>query len=219
MYLYSADLPKKLHKEETRKYLELFKNNNDLNAREKLIMHNLRLVKSVLNSMSAPEIYVEDLFECGVIGLENAIDTFDMNLGHELSTYLFKCIKMEMIRYLTKFVKKEEDLISFECDPIYTESGDAVFLQDIITDDEIPQEKAMEKLITAEAILKVNKVLRKLDDRRRSIFEKYWGINGQQQKTYFELSDEYGVTYQRTQQICKSVMEKLKKEFADEKSI
>ncbi len=83
--------------------IDLFKkyqNNNDLNAKEKLINGNLKLVLSILRKYTNRTDNLDDLFQIGVIGLIKAIDNFDLSYGLKLSTYACPMIAGEMRRYL-----------------------------------------------------------------------------------------------------------------------
>ena len=72
---------------------ELFKRikAGDMEAREKYIQGNLRLVLSVIKRFSNSNECPDDLFQIGCIGLIKAIDTFDINKGR-LATYACRCI-------------------------------------------------------------------------------------------------------------------------------
>ncbi len=83
--------------------IELFKkyqNDHDLEAKEKLINGNLKLVLSILQKYSSRTDNLDDLFQIGVIGLIKAIDNFDLSYGLKLSTYACPMIAGEMRRYL-----------------------------------------------------------------------------------------------------------------------
>lgn len=83
--------------------IELFKKyqeNNDLEAKQKLINGNLKLVLSVLRKYVTRCDNLDDLFQIGTIGLIKAIDNFDLSYGLKLSTYACPMIAGEMRRYL-----------------------------------------------------------------------------------------------------------------------
>ncbi len=61
--------------------------NGDLDAREKFIEGNLRLVLSVVQRFSRRGENADDLFQIGCIGLIKAVDNFDVNLNVQFSTY------------------------------------------------------------------------------------------------------------------------------------
>ena len=72
----------------------------DMNAREKLIEGNLRLVLSVIQRFSASSESADDLFQVGCIGLMKAIDNFNRELNVQFSTYAVPMIVGECRRYL-----------------------------------------------------------------------------------------------------------------------
>lgn len=83
--------------------IELFKKyqeNDDLDAKQKLINGNLKLVLSVLRKYVTRCDNLDDLFQIGTIGLIKAIDNFDLSYGLKLSTYACPMIAGEMRRYL-----------------------------------------------------------------------------------------------------------------------
>lgn len=80
---------------------ELFKKlKSDPNARDELIVGNLRLVLSILKKFSNRTDNMDDLFQIGVIGLVKAIDNFDLSYNVKFSTYAVPMIMGEIKRYL-----------------------------------------------------------------------------------------------------------------------
>ncbi len=81
---------------------ELFKQmqEGDLEAREKLVNGNLRLVLSVIQRFNNRGEYVDDLFQVGCIGLMKSIDNFDLSQNVRFSTYAVPMIIGEIRRYL-----------------------------------------------------------------------------------------------------------------------
>ncbi len=73
----------------------------DMDAREKFIKGNLRLVLSVIQRFSGNNVEsADDLFQVGCIGLIKAIDNFDRSLDVKFSTYAVPMIIGECRRYL-----------------------------------------------------------------------------------------------------------------------
>jgi RNA polymerase sporulation-specific sigma factor len=72
----------------------------DLEAREKLVNGNLRLVLSVIQRFNNRGECVDDLFQVGCIGLMKAIDNFDLSQNVKFSTYAVPMIIGEIRRYL-----------------------------------------------------------------------------------------------------------------------
>ncbi|MCD7836290.1 MAG: RNA polymerase sporulation sigma factor SigG [Lachnospiraceae bacterium] len=81
---------------------ELFKQieAGDMQARQKYIEGNLRLVLSVIKRFSSSNENVDDLFQIGCIGLIKAIDNFDCSLNVKFSTYAVPMIIGEVRRFL-----------------------------------------------------------------------------------------------------------------------
>ena len=88
-----------LSNEERNELLKELKH-GDLEAREKFINGNLRLVLSVIQRFYNKGENVDDLFQVGCIGLIKAIDNFDMSQNVQFSTYAVPMIIGEIRRYL-----------------------------------------------------------------------------------------------------------------------
>lgn len=72
----------------------------DLEARERFINGNLRLVLSILQRFSGRCDNMDDLFQVGCVGLIKSIDNFDLSLNVQFSTYAVPMIIGEIRRYL-----------------------------------------------------------------------------------------------------------------------
>ncbi len=83
--------------------IKLFKDyqkSHNMEAKEKLIKGNLKLVLSVLRKYTNRCDNLDDLFQVGVIGLIKAIENFDLSYNLQLSTYACPMISGEMRRFL-----------------------------------------------------------------------------------------------------------------------
>ena len=94
----TAKLPV-LSNEEKQELLKKVKD-GDLEAREKFIQGNLRLVLSVIQRFVGRGENVDDLFQIGCVGLIKAIDNFDITQDVQFSTYGVPMIIGEIRRYL-----------------------------------------------------------------------------------------------------------------------
>lgn len=74
--------------------------NGDLEAKEKIINGNLRLVLSIVQRFKNNATIQDDLFQVGCIGLIKAVNNFDMSLNYSFSTYAVYLIKGEIRRYI-----------------------------------------------------------------------------------------------------------------------
>ena len=108
----SSGFPNPLSEEEELKYIKDFKENNDIEAKNRLIYHNLRLVAHIVKKYSnAGE--ADDLISVGTIGLIKAINTYQLNKGTQLSTYAARCIENEILM-LIRINKKHIGVYSLE---------------------------------------------------------------------------------------------------------
>ncbi len=69
-------------------------------ARDKLILGNLKLILSILKKFNNKKELLDDLFQIGVIGLMKAVDNFDITHNVKFSTYAVPMIIGEIKRYL-----------------------------------------------------------------------------------------------------------------------
>ena len=69
----------------------------DRSAREKLILHNMRLVAHVIKKYGMPQPEQEELISIGTVGLVKAVDSFDCTKGARFATYASKCINNEIL--------------------------------------------------------------------------------------------------------------------------
>lgn len=94
----TAKLPVLSHEEKEVLFQKI--REGDVQARERYIKGNLRLVLSVIKRFQSSNENADDLFQIGCIGLIKAIDNFDTTLGVKFSTYAVPMIIGEIRRYL-----------------------------------------------------------------------------------------------------------------------
>lgn len=87
-----GSFPKPLKAEEERKYLELYAA-GDMEARNVLIEHNLRLVAHIVKKYYTQTSNQDDLISIGTIGLIKGISTFKADKNVRLATYASRCIE------------------------------------------------------------------------------------------------------------------------------
>lgn len=97
--IFVGGLPLLLSYEET---MELFANmqNGESKARDKLILHNLRLVTSRINLRFKSYEDREELFSVGIVGLIKAVDSFKKDRETTFASYAVKCIDNEILGFL-----------------------------------------------------------------------------------------------------------------------
>ncbi|MBO5315392.1 MAG: RNA polymerase sporulation sigma factor SigG [Clostridia bacterium] len=85
--------------EEEKRELLRAARDGDREARDALVMGNLKLVLSVIGKFNPKQETLDDLFQVGVIGLIKAIDNFNLELDVKFSTYAVPMIIGEVRRY------------------------------------------------------------------------------------------------------------------------
>jgi len=123
-------LPPPLSAEEE---LNLLKENSD-KSRDKLIVHNLRLVVYIARKFDAVGVNIEDLISIGTIGLIKAVNTFCCDRNIKLATYASRCIENEILMYLRK-TSSQKNEISID-EPLNIDwDGNELLLSDVLGSD------------------------------------------------------------------------------------
>lgn len=88
-----GSFPKPLGKDEEQEYIMRWVENGDLEARNKLIEHNLRLVAHIIKKYYSQSTDQDDLISIGTIGLIKGISTYRPEKKVRLATYASRCIE------------------------------------------------------------------------------------------------------------------------------
>ena len=88
----AGSFPKPLTREEEAECLALA-SQGDMDARNRLVDHNLRLVAHIIKKYYTQSDHQEDLISIGTIGLIKAVNTFKPDKGIKLATYASRCIE------------------------------------------------------------------------------------------------------------------------------
>ena len=143
-------LPPPLKKEEELELLVKAKQGN-IEARNKLIEHNLRLVVFLAKKYENTDTSIEDLVSIGSIGLIKGINTYKIDKNIKLATYASRCVSNEILMYLRKNKNKKGE-VSLEESLNYDAEGNELHLEDVLGTeiDLVPNE--YEKKVDKEAL-------------------------------------------------------------------
>ena len=130
----TGSFPRPLKAEEERTYLERLAQ-GDLEARNKLVEHNLRLVSHILKKYYVQASDQDDLISIGTIGLIKGITTFKPDKKVRLATYASRCIENEILMYFRSQRKYQGD-VSLSDSLDSDGEGSALSLMDVIRVDE-----------------------------------------------------------------------------------
>ena len=180
----SQTLPAPLPAEEEKQMLIRLEN-NDFEARQILVEHNLRLVVYIAKKFENTGIGIEDLISIGTIGLMKAINTFNKGKNIKLATYASRCIENEILMYLRRSNKTKGEVSIDE--PLNQDGdGNELLLSDILgTDDDVTSramEDEVDRVLLKAAILKLN-------SREKNIMELRFGFKNGKEKTQKEVAD------------------------------
>ncbi len=205
-YLGSTDiLPPPLSKEEEERFVTL-SNNGDLNARNKLIEHNLRLVVFLSKKYDNTMYDLEDLVSIGTIGLIKGVKTYKLDKNIKLATYASRCIDNEILMFLRKNKRRKVEL-SFEDSINLDSDGNELHLEDVLGTDENVVEKEYEDKIDKEVL---KKEIENLPKRDKEILSLRYGLNGKDEFTQKEVADKLGISQSYISRIEKKAIKKLR---------
>ncbi|MBE5764380.1 MAG: sigma-70 family RNA polymerase sigma factor [Clostridiales bacterium] len=197
--------PKPLSKEEERKYLIAFKN-GDMQAKERLIKHNLRLVAHIVKKYQGAYDN-EDLISVGTIGLVKAINTYDFSKGAQLATYTARCIENEILMLLRANKKYKADVSISEvvgCD----KDGNELSLMDLLSIDEESVLNQVEQNLFYEKLIKTIKEC--LTEREFTVIVLRFGLKGNKPLCQREVSALLKISRSYISRIEKKSIEKIK---------
>lgn len=210
-YINGAEtLPPPLSKEEEAKTLARL-NTDFENARETLIVHNLRLVVYIAKKFESTGIGIEDLISIGTIGLIKAVNTFSVEKNIKLATYASRCIENEILMYLRKTNPQKMEVSIDE--PLNVDwDGNELLLSDIIGTDEDIIYKDIETEVECKML---KRAINQLPERERIIVDLRFGLSSEngEEKTQKEVADMLGISQSYISRLEKKIMRQLRKEM------
>ena len=201
-----------LKKEDEEKYINLMLN-GDKDARAKLIEHNLRLVAHITKKFESKQIDSDDLIGIGTIGLIKGVDTYTLDKGTRITTYVARCIQNEILMYF-RSNKKYNNIVSLDDSIGYDKDGNQISLIDVLED---TKEEIDEEIYLKDNIELLNKYINKLNKREKEILEKRYGLNNTKEMTQKEIAEHLNISRSYVSRIEKRAITKILKYFIKEK--
>ncbi|MBQ1954921.1 MAG: sigma-70 family RNA polymerase sigma factor [Clostridia bacterium] len=205
---HNGSFPPSLSSEEEHRLL-LLAREGSIDARNKLIEHNLRLVAHVIKKYYAVSGDQDDLISIGIIGLIKAIKTFDPDKNTKLATYAARCVENELFMYFRTLRRQSAEV------SIYTPSdaeGDGeprdledevCFEEDVL--DGIVRDRRGEVLRAC-----IEKVL---DPREKEIIFLRYGLSGLPPMPQREVARKTGISRSYVSRLEKKALSKLETEL------
>lgn len=206
-----GSFPRPLKREEEQEYLKRMAE-GDMDARNALIEHNLRLVAHIIKKYYTQTGDQDDLISIGTIGLIKGISTFKPDKNVRLATYASRCIENEILMYFRAQRKLAGELSL--SDSLDAEGdGTSLSLMDVIRIDDT----MLEDLDMRDACLKIRRCVEQcLSERETMIIRLRYGLGGQQPLTQREIASLCRISRSYVSRIEKKALEKLKTAYEQE---
>ncbi len=209
-----GSFPKPLSAKEERLCLERSAN-GDMEARNKLVEHNLRLVAHIIKKYYGTQSEQDDLVSIGTIGLIKAINTYDINKNIRLSSYASRCIENEILMHFRNAKKSAQDISLNET--IDTDKdGNPLTLLDIM---------AVDDNILENLDLKLNSqklgqfISEELSEREKKIIILRYGLNGKEPMTQKNVAELMNISRSYVSRIETKALKLLRKRFENSSNL
>lgn len=196
--------PKPLTREEEKAYLDRWLN-GDLEARNVLVEHNLRLVAHIVKKYYQTD-DADELISIGSIGLIKGINTYRPDKGVRLATYVSRCIENEILMAFRARRKTAGDVsLSDALDT--DEDGGGLRIMDVIaSEDDLADQIGSRELCRS---LREN-IDRCLDEREAKIIRLRYGLDGTDPLTQLETAEVCKISRSYVSRLEKRALEKLR---------
>ncbi len=180
----------------------------DKDAREELIVHNLRLVVYIAKKFENTGISIEDLISIGTLGLIKAVNTFRIAKNIKLATYASRCIENEILMYLRKTNSMKAEVSYYE--PLNVDwDGNELLLSDVLGSE---PDEIYRDIEADDERSRLYHAINSLGERERLIMTMRFGIGGGREYTQKEVADSLGISQSYISRLEKRIIEKIKRE-------
>lgn len=206
----SDRFPQPLSKAEEEECLKLW-SQGDLESRNKLVEHNLRLVAHIIKKYYTQTSDSEDLISIGTIGLIKGINSYDPEKGVRLATYASRCIENEILMHFRAGKKAAGDISLSEALDLDGDGAGLSIMDVVAVEDDLAEDLGNKELCQQ---------LRGcidscLDEREAKVISLRYGLKGQFPKTQRETATLCNISRSYVSRIEKRALEKLRRELGD----
>lgn len=183
--------------------------NGDKEARNELILHNLRLVAHIVKKYETNQDEVDDLIGIGTVGLIKGIDTYSSLKKVKLTTYIAKCAENEILMYFRANKKNAKNVSIYEGISFDKEGNEITILDILKTKDP----DYIEDIYMKDNVTLLKKYLKILSPREKEILSMRYGLNHQDEKTQKEIAKIMHISRSYVSRIEKRAITKILREF------
>ena len=184
----------------------------DADARNRLVVHNLRLVVYIAKKFESSGVAMDDIVSIGTIGLIKAVNTFSPEKKIKLATYASRCIENEILMYLRKASNRRQDASIDE--PLNVDSdGNELLLSDILGSDPDLVGQQLEQTAEHQAL---HRAVAQLEPREQQIMELRYGLRDGREHTQKEVADAIGISQSYISRLEKRIIQLLRKQLETE---
>lgn len=198
---------KALSKKEEFELLKDYKNNHNLESRDKLINANLKFVINIAKKYYGMGLSYSDLIAEGNMGLLKAIDKLDEKKDCKTITYSVWWIKQNIREALNQRNGIEHEDLPIDTEPksLMNDDDSQIVIGEEFSDRSTEAETNRNDIKTSISI-----IMSSLTNRERDIIAKYYGLDNGEEKTLEEIGKEMSLTKERVRQIKDMAEKKMR---------
>ena len=196
--------PKPLGRAEEKEYLDRWLD-GDLEARNILVEHNLRLVAHIVKKYYQND-DADDLISIGSIGLIKGINTYRPDKGVRLATYASRCIENEILMAFRARRKTAGD-VSLNDALDADEEGGGLRIMDVIASEDDLADQIGSKELCRRLRTELDRCL---DTREARIIRMRYGLDGAEPMTQLETAQACRISRSYVSRLEKRALEKLR---------
>ena len=199
-----GSFPRPLSREEEQALLERAAA-GELEARNKLVEHNLRLVAHIMKKYYAQSDDVDDLLSIGTIGLIKGINSYRPDRGVKLATYASRCIENEILMYFRSRRRAAGD-VSLS-DALEADEDGGLSIMDVLAE----EDDMAERIGSAELCGRLGRLVdTALSEREARIIRLRYGLGGGREHTQRETAQLCQISRSYVSRLEKKALEKLR---------
>lgn len=204
----ASSFPRPLKAKEEQECIEKMMD-GDMEARNTLIEHNLRLVMHIIKKYYTASADAEDLVSIGTIGLIKGVSTYRPDRGVRLATYASRCIENEILMHFRSQKKSAGDVsLSGVLDSDGDPDGPSIL--DTIAD----ETDMLEDIARRENVLRVRRAVENvLSGREAEVICLRYGLRGQPPLPQREVAERLGISRSYVSRIEKRALERLRSDM------